>query len=704
MQPDSEEALRITTERYRSWLQSIAEVAKAICLLVDSSGTLLEGVSHGVLHQRLGIGQLSVGTPVAQIVPQLGESLLQALAICRHTGHSQKIEHTIDAPDGVLLLRTLIARHQHNSYSIFIKDAHHERTLALRVESLASDQRQTVALLHELDSRNRTLFDALSEGVLFLNREGQVIAANESAALLFRCSVAELCKLTLDGPLPFQVIGEDLQPLPIEQWPAYVTLSSGVPRQGTVIGIVHASGAPTWLEVNSRPLVRAGETKPNAVVLSFFDITVRKQMAAELLHRAFHDPLTALPNRSLFVDRLDTAIRQARRAGDLVAVFFLDLDGFKEINDAYGHAIGDRFLQSVAHRLSNSLRDGDTVARFGGDEFTILLPAIQTAEAALRVAERVLEELQKPMLIEHVSLKAAASLGISLFPHDGQESSTLLRNADQAMYRVKSEGRNGCQFFRSEMHLQLPRRVVREEPRVSGLTAGALRLRYRPLIDLGSEQTVGWAAELYRQLAGIPPEHCPTEMALADEILQQIFQGLLEQGCRELPSLTAGKPPLPLLVRVDGRHLIGNAVQVSVARALERTGLSAPLLELDILSPTSLVDGAALAESLWQLHRLGVRLSLSASPLAALPLLQLSQLPLSAVTLPEALWRRSLDDKRTASFCEGLVSVADRLGYIVAVTGIMTQAERMHLLQLGCLRGQGPLWAATTPPPTTPQG
>lgn len=699
MQLDSEQALRIATERYRSWLRSIADVAKVVFILVESAGNLIEIVSDFALQNRLGIEQFEPGTPLQQVVPPLAESLLQGLAICRHTGHSQIIEHTIDDSQGVLLLKTLITRHQHNSYAIAIKNAHIERSLALKLESISSDQRQTVALLHEMDSRYRTLIDALSEGVVFISREGQILAANEAAAQLFRRSVADICKWRFGDPLWFQVIGEDLQPMPMDRWPLFVTLDSGQPRQAMVAGIVFPSGNPLWLEVNSRPLLRPGEAKPYAVVLSFFDITVRKQLAAELLHRAFHDPLTALPNRSLFVDRLDTAIRQARRTGDLVAVFFLDLDGFKEINDAYGHETGDRFLQGVAHRLSNSLRDGDTVARFGGDEFTILLPSLQTAEDALRVAERVLEELQRPMQIDRVSLKAAASMGISLYPHDGQESATLLRNADQAMYRVKSNGRNGCQFFRTEMNLTLVRRPPREEARVSALTAGVLRLRYRPLVELASEQVVGWMAELYRQIAGTRPEDCPSEASLGDELAQQIFQGLVEQGCRELSTLAAGRSDAPLVVRIDGRHLVGNAVLLSVTGALEKTGLAAHLLELDVLAPNSLVDGAALTESLWQLHRLGVRLSLSASPLSAMPLLQLSQLPLTALTLPEPLWRRSMEDKRTASFCEGLLAIADRLGFLVSATGIRTQAELRHVKQLGCQRGQGSLWTLGSQPP-----
>ncbi len=694
MKLDSEPGERTQSERYRSWLRSIAEVAQAVFLLVDATGTLLDGVSYGSLQKRLGIEEITPGKPLALILPQLADSLLQSLAICRHTGHPQIVQHTLDEVKGVLLLKTVISRHHHNSYSIAIKDSHLERTLALKVESLSADQRQTIALLHEMDSRYRTLFDALSEGVIFASREGQILAANEAAAQIFRTSVAELSKLRLDEELPFEVLGEDLQPLPKERWPVFVTMGSGQPRQAEAMGIKFPSGDVVWLAVNSRPLWRAGESEPYSVVVSFFDISLRKQLEAELLHRAFHDPLTSLPNRSLFIDRLDTAIRQARRTGELVAVFFLDLDGFKVINDVHGHDVGDRFLQGVAHRLSQSLRDGDTVARFGGDEFTILLPSIVTTDDALRVAERVLEELQRPMLLAGHTLKAAASLGISLYPHDGQESAALLRNADQAMYRVKSSGRNGCQFFRPEMNVNLIRTPTREESLHQELAQGALKLRYRPLMDLASEQVVAWAVELFRPGANVSSEDRPSQVAVSDETAPLVLQVILERACQDLLKLGSRKPIPPLVVRLDGRHLVGNTALKTVASVLEKTGIAAQLIELDVLAPGSSVDWTLVGESLWQLHRLGVRIGMSASPSTTVPLLQLSQLPLSSVALPEPLWRRCLEDSRTLSACEGLVALADRLGYIVSAGGLRTQAERRLVHKLGCQRGHGLLWPA----------
>lgn len=690
---DESVANRGELERYRSWLRSLAEELHGLFLLVDSSGVLIDAVVHGELQRRLGGRGLLVGATVQQLVPPLGSMLEQSVTLCHHTAISQKSEAVIEDEHGILFIKILVVKFKHNLYSVMITDSHHERTLALQVETLSADQRQTIQLLHELDARYRTLFDSLSEGVVFVARDGQILTANESAAQILRTSVAELCRLRIDGPLPFRTIGEDLQPLPIEQWPLSTTLRGGQSRQEVVVGLVFPSSSPVWLAVNARPLWRSAESLPYAAVVSFFDITLRKHLESELHHRAFHDPLTSLPNRSLFVDRLDTAIRQARRTGDLVAVFFLDLDGFKAVNDERGHDVGDRFLQGVAERLSESLRDGDTVARFGGDEFTILLPAIQIPEDALRVAERVIDELQKSMLIDGQPLIAKASLGISLYPHDGSESATLIRHADMAMYRVKSGGHHNCQFFREEINLATSRQLGRESLLGCEVQTGQLSLRYRPQVLLATEQVVAWEAELLRSSRDGQPAEPLGEALLEEGLLQQQLFCLIEQACREFCAVLPTQPAeRTLVLRIDQRQLLGGSAQASLTAALERSGLLPERLELDLAVSSSLVDGAVLLEQVWQLHRLGVRLSLSASATASLPIEHLPILPVTALTLPERLWRSGLDERRMAGLCVGLTGLASQLGLPVTAIGVQSQRERDQVLQLGCQRGQGALW------------
>ena len=669
----------------------------ALFLLVDSSGVLVDGGAHPLLYKRICAGELLSGVPLQQVLPHLAPMLEQSLTICRHTGHPQKLNHIVDGHKGLLFLKILISRFHHNYFSIIIYDDHQERSLSLQVETLAADQRQTIALLHEMDSRYRTLFDSLSEGVIFIARDGQVLAANESAAQILRTTVSDLLHRGIHEPLRFEIVDSSEKPLPQQQWPMIITLQSGQPRQESVIGLVFPSAeAPksiVWLAVNSRPLWRSSDSIPYAAVVSFYDITHRKQLERELFYKAFHDPLTSLPNRSVFVDRLDTAIRQARRTGDLVAVFFLDLDRFKEINDEQGHDVGDKFLQSVAQRLLASLRDGDTVARFGGDEFTILLPTIQTAEDALRVAERVLEELQRPMVINGISLTASASVGISLCPHDGNESSTLIRHADMAMYRVKAQGRNNCQFFREEINLATTRCLSRENVLSQEIAKGQLGLHYRPHVLLSTEQIVAWEAELYRPAKDDRDEELISEASLEEGLAQQLFRHLVDLACRDFQrSLARRQPSESLVVRISQRHLLGATAVISVATALEQSKLPAERLEIDVTATGSIQDPSALLEPLLQLHHLGVRLSLSSLATSSLPLEYLPNLPVSSMTLPEPLWRRSLEDRKTASLCEGLVALAERLGLSVNAAGITSHSERKIAQARGCQRGHGSLW------------
>jgi diguanylate cyclase (GGDEF)-like protein/PAS domain S-box-containing protein len=302
---------------------------------------------------------------------------------------------------------------------------------------------QADAALRESEATHRQLIEALQEGVLLCKRDSRSCTYNQAAARLFG--------LPGQGPAQLdeaaaEILGTDGQPLPLEEWPILVTLRTGQALSGASMGVrqrkAEAGSDVIWLSVNTRPLWRPGEDKPYAAVASMTDVTERRRIEAELQLRAFYDPLTGLPNRVLFFERAERALAQARRSGELVAIGFVDLDTFKHVNDVFGHAAGDHLLQQVAQRLSRGLREGDTVARLGGDEFALLLPGQVDGEAAVRVAERVLEVLRQPLEIDGRTLSPTASLGLSLFPEDGAEVTELLRKADIAMYQAKAAGRD----------------------------------------------------------------------------------------------------------------------------------------------------------------------------------------------------------------------------------------------------------------------
>lgn len=332
-----------------------------------------------------------------------------------------------------------------------------------------TQRKRAEVALRESEERHRTLVGALQEGVLFVGAEGQILTCNDSASRLLGLSRDQQFAFAPTG-LGWQVLKEDGTPLLREEQPTSITLATGQPLSEVVVGLRKPTGELTWLSVNTRPLFRDGDPRPYAIVTSFVDITQRKRTQEELLRQAFYDPLTNLPNRALFMDRVERALSQARRSEQLVAVGYLDLDLFKHLNDTFGHLFGDLVLQQVALRLCRCLREGDTVARMGGDEFTLLLPNVSGMREAAGVAERLFEALRQPMHIENREFCITISLGISLYPQDGIDAAELLRKADHAMYRAKGTGKNTYALSSGQQHAPLsgnsnpPHAPVRVEP------------------------------------------------------------------------------------------------------------------------------------------------------------------------------------------------------------------------------------------------
>lgn len=309
-----------------------------------------------------------------------------------------------------------------------------------------TQRKRAEAALRESEERYRTVVGSLQEGVMLLGQDGQVQTCNESACRILGLSQEQLLGLAPVGPA-WQIVREDGSGVAAPEHPAAITLRTGEPQSEVLIGLHKPTGEQHWLSMNSRPLFHEGDTEPYAVVVSMVDVTQRKHTQEDLQRRAFYDPLTGLPNRALFMDRVERALSQARRSEELVAVGFLDLDKFKALNDTHGHILGDLVLQQIALRLRRCLREGDTVARMGGDEFTLLLPNVSGSAEAARVAERLLDALRQPIRLQQGEFIITVSLGLSIFPHDGMDVTDLLGKADSALYRAKNAGKNTYQLF-----------------------------------------------------------------------------------------------------------------------------------------------------------------------------------------------------------------------------------------------------------------
>lgn len=312
-------------------------------------------------------------------------------------------------------------------------------------------RRQAERALRDSEELYRTVVASLQEGILIFDGDAQLITGNESALRLLGVTIEELRTLRENSGLiaNWTLCNVAGQALSLQELPHRLTLQDGQPLSDVLVGVRPPHGELRWVSVNTRPLLRDPSQRPNGVVVSFSDITERRRTEEELQSKAFYDPLTKLPNRALFLDRVERALTQAKRTDQLVAVGYLDLDFFKRINDTRGHIVGDHVLRLIAERIRSSLREGDTIGRMGGDEFTLLLPMVTGVSEAARVAERLLEVIRQPVLLERErsSYTITASIGLSLFPLHADTPQELLRLADIALYHSKEVGRNSYQIY-----------------------------------------------------------------------------------------------------------------------------------------------------------------------------------------------------------------------------------------------------------------
>ena len=402
---------------------------------------------------------------------------------------------------------------------------------------------------------------------------------------------------------------------------------------------------------------------------------------ADAVHRALHDPLTELPNRSLFVDRLRQAEQRAVRSGTAVGVLFLDLDGFKTINDSLGHARGDELLIAVAARLSEALRAGDTAARLGGDEFSVLIDGLTDEREAVLVAQRMLDALRTPVDLGGHVVTVRASIGVATARGPGGD---LLRDADLAMYQAKSQGRDRVVSFDGDMHAAMVASVAVEHELRQALAEDGLWLAYQPIVDL--ETGAITAAEALCRWTLPPLEFIP----LAEEtgLIVPLGAWVLEEACRTAASWPGD---LSVNVNVSSVQLRSNEFVATVAGALERGGLSPHRLVLELTETVLMTDFKRTAGLLRELQTLGVRIAIDDFGTGHSSLQYLQALPLDTLKIPKPF----IDtlDSGGGALAQAIVDLGRSFGLTVVAEGIETEAQREALRALGCTRGQGYLFA-----------
>mgnify|MGYP001613700273 CR=1 FL=1 len=416
---------------------------------------------------------------------------------------------------------------------------------------------------------------------------------------------------------------------------------------------------------------------------------------------AYYDVLTGLPNRKLFLDRLKQWIARRGRADGHAALFFIDLDNFKRINDTYGHDLGDLFLAAVADRLRYSIREGDTIGRQGGDEFTLLLPGIRVPEDAAAMAMKLLERLSHPLEVGDLTLFAGASVGITLFPQHGDDPTTLLRKADTAMYRAKEAGRGGYVLYDAEMSDHSRERFVLETALRIGLQEEQLVLHYQPIVLAGSGEIVGVEALVRwnHPERGLLPPATFLPMAESTGLSDALSHWVLRRACAQVAEWRRKfQPDLRVSVNLTARAFENPALGPRIGQILADTGLSPGALEIEITETMALLHSGGPVSVLEELRKKGTRVAVDDFGIGYSSLSYLRELPIDTVKLDSSFIRELGHRREDSKIVGAVIQLAHGLGMEVVAEGVEEEEQMVILEMLYCDKMQGFLFSRPLEP------
>jgi diguanylate cyclase (GGDEF)-like protein len=445
-----------------------------------------------------------------------------------------------------------------------------------------------------------------------------------------------------------------------------------------------------------------GALVASMVAITYQVVLARRGSAAE--RRAYHDELTGLPNRSLFEDRLRLALDRARRSGTQLAVLFLDLDQFKNVNDSLGHSAGNRLLQAVARRLEGSVRAGETVSRFGGDEFTVLLTDLDGAEAAATAAQRLLDAFTQPLVVERQRLFAGLSIGVALYPADGSNASTLLRNADAAMYLAKQRGRRRYELYSRELSDRVHRRLSLETALHTAIERHQLELHYQPKVNLRTGRVASVEALLRwrHPTRGLVPPSEFIPVAEDSGLIGPLGEWVLAEACQQARRWQdAGFGPLGVAVNLSPGQFAGPIDDI-VAHLLRQSGLDPAFLELEITEGLAMESGPHTLDTLRSIRAMGVRLAIDDFGTGFAALSYLTRWPIDHLKIDKS-FVQAIDGAGEASpeaaIVRAVLAMARSLNLEVTAEGVETGTQLRFLRGHGCDLIQGYLFSRAVPAP-----
>ena len=571
-----------------------------------------------------------------------------------------------------------------------VRDAKGRVLYSIRQHHDITQRRNMEKSLRASEARFRAVIDNAPVGIVLKDRDGAVLMAGRQYEVWNGLRHGETLGKSIHDFLPREQA--DLLAADDHQ-----VMATGLGSQREIDVRLADGRVHTFLSVNFPIPGPDGEVANVGVVST--DITQRKRAERELnaaqeelIRKANYDDLTGLPNRVLFLDRLSQSLLRARRDKELVALLFIDLDHFKVVNDTLGHAAGDQLLRQTARRLSRCVREEDTVARLGGDEFTVILPGIATGDDAATVAGKIVRKLNRPFTIEGQEVFATASIGITLYPADGDDAETIVKNADAAMYNAKEYGRNNYRFYTRAINDKAMRMLRLETLLRRALEQGELSVAYQPVVDARAGQVVGFEA-LARwhshELGHVPPDQF---IALAEErgLIAGLGSWVLKTACRQFKELQdiAGRP-LRLAVNVSGRQFHRVKLLNTVAEALQESNLSASSLELEITEGVLMQDLSETLETLKAITDMGIGLSIDDFGTGYSSLSYLKRFPFTSLKIDRSFVNDVTNDPDDAALAKAIINMAHSLGLNVIGEGVEKLDQLDFLLAEGCDLVQG---------------
>jgi diguanylate cyclase (GGDEF)-like protein/PAS domain S-box-containing protein len=547
-----------------------------------------------------------------------------------------------------------------------------------------SQKEAALEVIRQGEEKYRNILESIQEGYFEVDLAGNFTFVNDSMSRLTGCSKEELI-----GMNHKQFTSPETAK---EVFHAFNNVyKTGVPSKAFDWRIIRKDGAEGFIET-SIMLQRNSSGKPTGFKGMIRDITERKRIEQQLNYMATHDALTGLPNRLMFNQLLNQAIRSALRHKRQLAVFFIDLDRFKIINDTLGHEAGDRLLKEIARRFRSALRSVDVVGRLGGDEFVVLIEEVDDLNQVAIVAHKILSNAIKPMVLMGEECRVTASIGISIYPKDGQDEQSLMKNADIAMYFAKEEGKNNFQFYSKDIQSQSTERLGIETNLRLALERKEFSLHYQARVDFRTGMITGVEALLRWQSPSLgsvtPTQFIP--IAETTGLIVPIGRWVMKTACAQnMDWQSQGLPPVCISVNLSLRQLMDDRFLEDIKSALEDSGMAPHLLELEITESMVMHNPAHLIAVLHSIKKLGVRLAIDDFGTGYSSLAQLKNFPVDTLKVDRSFIRNLPQDSEDKAITEAIIAMGRILSLTVVAEGVETQAQEDFLRNHICDEMQG---------------